>query len=292
MSTKNLSRTVIEGGRRSVNKWDRRLSNREYRSEIREYMSNVGKNEDYSDEVFEPSKRKVVKDFNDKLSPMYKWLHAQVGRPWNQVKSEVVSKFDTRTTAGRHIVKDHLFGSVQEQPSYLYCSKDRPFDEKDFTTSSYSRDEFFVDEDGILRNKKLVKPRYPYYVPPYKHFKPSAQITTWLNGRIIGRVGNKLFWFLPVGNLNFKCEWKFGSLIYLFPRTKTICDKEGKVIGEKKEWVEPFYYPYKQLASRQHNALSKKELEFWNRIPQSLQTEILAWSPLNPNPRKENRYWR
>ena len=120
MSKKNLARTAIEGGRYGRNKWERRYSHRTDRAAERNYMSKVEHDVEYFDDYDIKPSAPVYKEFKDKLSPMYRWLHAQVGRKWDEVRSEVAEKFDTRTTAGRHITYDHLLSSVEEKPRLEY----------------------------------------------------------------------------------------------------------------------------------------------------------------------------
>ncbi len=285
MSTKNLSRTIIEGGRRKRNKWERRHSNRALRAKVREYMHGVMKNPDASDEDYEPTREKVYKDFDDKLGPIYRWLHAQEGRPWDDVRSEIHQKFDLRTTAGRHIIYDHLLRSVQETPNYDYGRN-----EESWFVSIWKND-FYV-EDGILRAKDRVKCNwYPY---PAINTYP---IVEWLNGRIIGKSGNKLYWFLIKSKSSdgwadeWKCEWLnsyYGhptNLVYL-KKTQVPVYIKDKLTSYKEEWREPFYYKFKRLNARQWKELSDKDVEYFNSLPEYYQEAILEWSPLNKNPRK------
>jgi hypothetical protein len=195
MSKKNLSRTVIEDGRYTGNKRERRNSHAENRAELRNYMQEVRLDPDNYDEYdIEPTQH-VYKGFKDKLRPMYRWLNSQVGRSWDEVYSDVRKSFDTRTTAGRHIVFDHLLSSVEitENPRFRWSY--RPED----PTTSYSDNDFYVDAEGILQKKRYLGRRsYRNKVPSWD----TKQLANWLNGRIVGKVGkvgNKFFCFSPVG---------------------------------------------------------------------------------------------
>ena len=119
MSTKNLARTIIEGGRTRSNKWDRRNSHAEQRATVRNYMSEVTLDPDNYDEYDVEPTQHVRKDFDDKLGPIYRWLDRQCGRPWDEVRADIAIEFDTRTTAGRHIVYDHMLNQVQTGPEPL-----------------------------------------------------------------------------------------------------------------------------------------------------------------------------
>ena len=171
MATKDLSRTVIEGGRTSFNKWERRYSNCEVRAREREAL----RSEDDWDEVVIAPRKPVRRSFNDKLSPAERYLAAQVGRPWSKVRSELFARFDTRTTAGRHILFDHLLRDVKVGEQHGW-------------RGSF---EFEVDRHGILR--RIVRParrRHVWHDPP-------RDLPGWLVGRWIGRRGGVLFWFVP-----------------------------------------------------------------------------------------------
>ena len=74
MSTKNLSKTVIEGGRVRSNKWDRRHSSRAERAKTRKYLANLKKDLEFSENESQPKRDKVYKEFDDKLGPIFRWL--------------------------------------------------------------------------------------------------------------------------------------------------------------------------------------------------------------------------
>lgn len=292
MSVKKLDKTVIEGGRHSYNKWERRFSSKKQRAQTREYLSNVSKNTDFADVYSEPNRDKVSKEFSDKLGPMYRWLHTQVGRIWNDVRSEIAEKFDSRTTAGRHILYDHLLSSVDEVPDAKY--KRYSFGTDTYTQSHYKND-FYVDEAGVLRQKTFI-PR-----DSHKAIKFDTQrLANWLSGRVVGKAGEKLFWFVPADKnkkrggttRKWKTEWtrnkyytyygSYGSygLTYLYYYSEPIYvkNKEGglEIIGYKPTWKEG--YPN----FRQDRKLDDKDLQFWNSVPEWYQTKILEFSPTYP----------
>lgn len=57
------------------------------------------------------------KEFTDVLSPIYRWLDQQVGRPWNKVYSELCKNLDKRKVTHKHVL-DHAFQHV-ERHTYL-----------------------------------------------------------------------------------------------------------------------------------------------------------------------------
>lgn len=305
MSTKNLARSIIEGGRVNGNKWDRHYSNAEERAHLRNYMTEVTLDPDNYDEYDIEPRQHVSKQFDDKLGPIYRWLTRQVGRPWDEVRSDVSKTFDTRTTAGRHIVFDHLLTSVQvgpEYPRYYYNPPEDP-------TTSYSRHDFYVDDNGILQQKRyLGRRRYREVVPPFD----TKYLANWLNGRVVGQVGNKFFWFVPATKTPkrggyahiWKTVWGYRQYYYdnIGPQFQYLSyeivykqDKDGSVIiredGSKIEidriakWVNA-----SPAALRQDRKLNPKEMDFWNKLPEYYKIKILEKSPtypeeLKPKPR-------
>jgi len=303
MSTKNLARTVIEGGRHKGNKWDRRNSHAEERAHVRNYMQEVRLDpENYEEYDVEPIDH-VYKGFDDKLGPIYRWLNRQVGRRWDEVRADVTSTFDTRTTAGRHIVYDHMLQSVQVGPEYPRYYSSPPED----PTTSYSKNDFYVDDDGILQKKRYLGRRYyREKVPPFD----TKQIANWLNGRIVGKVGNKLFFFVPATKSKkggyshiWATEWHRGSyyadpgpqFLYLSydviykkdSAGRAIIDDNGKmiVVDRIPKWVRA-----STPTLRQDRKLNPKEVDYWNTLPEYYQTKILQHSPGYPKPPKRDSW--
>jgi hypothetical protein len=177
MATKNLSRTVIEGGRAGDNRWERRRSNKQVRVEASAVLAQL-RHESARDGVVLPRRKPVRKCFRDKLGPARRWLARQVGRPWNAVRSEVFTRFDTRSTPGRHIVFDHLLPWVEHGDRCLMMWA-----------------EFAVDRHGILRRvthpTRVVSNDWRRVLPD-----DGRDIERWLDGRLIAERGGALFWFV------------------------------------------------------------------------------------------------
>jgi hypothetical protein len=112
MATKNLARTVIEGGRTRFSKLGRRASNGVQRSRVRRVSGALVSGAD-ADFTIYPARKVVWRDFHDKLGPAKRWLASQVGRPWNKARSDLFARFDVRTTPGRHILFEHLLPEVE-----------------------------------------------------------------------------------------------------------------------------------------------------------------------------------
>lgn len=171
MARKDLSRTVIEGGRGTRNQWDRRRSHRVERASTRAWLDTVSQDHDAADESSPRPIDFVYKDFSDKLGPARRWLTAQTGQPWSKVYSELRSRFDTRTTAGRHIVEDHMLDWVR-----------RPSD----IARYFRSDQLVVDHHGILR-----KPRN--HGRAYQTMRRAA--IAWFAGRVCASTYRGWWWF-------------------------------------------------------------------------------------------------
>jgi len=178
MSTKNLARTVIEGGRQRGNRWFRRYSNGKERVAERQLSSCIARL-DVIDVASYAPRKPLRPDFDDKLAPAERWMRSQVGRPWRKVQSELMQRFDTRTTAGRHIVFDHLLRSVQLDE---VATRFRWFD-------------FKVDRHGLLRELKRTRYQRPvlYSALP----EPESTLLEWLAARRVGERDMHLYWFAP-----------------------------------------------------------------------------------------------
>lgn len=210
MSTKKLSRTVIEGGRHGYNKYERRHSHAEVRAEERDYLKQVMSNLDLADEIEIGEKRPVMKEFTDKLSPMYRWIEAQVGRPWDAVRAEVFQKFDTRTTAGRHITFDHLLKEIVETE---YDNRGQIADPNIPKTthrgryyySSYA--DYYVDQQGTLcKRDNSRRYRSAWYLYQRVSDQEYKDAEAWLINRMVGLVDGKLHWFMPTEGV-WKASW-------------------------------------------------------------------------------------
>lgn len=171
MSTKNLARTVIEGGR--YNTFQRRQTNADHRCAERQALAREVQSEDFGDVVY-PMRQPVPRAFDDKLAPAMRWLSRQVGRRWDNVRGALFERFDTRTTAGRHIIYCHMLESVE-------------------TGAVHSRwRRFWVDEAGVLRRYER-SPLFARFRPP---LVPQTE-TAWLGRRCVGQRQHHFYWFEP-----------------------------------------------------------------------------------------------
>jgi hypothetical protein len=185
VSRKNLSRTVIEGGRYWSNCWFRRQSHGEERATTREWLERVSVDLDEADATDPPPRRRVGKMFRDKLGPAQRWLESQVNRPWDNVYSELCELFDTRTVAGRHVVHDHMLKWVRQY---------------DDVAPHYSRFDLVIDEHGILR-------KGDWFAQSYTKVRERAR--GWAQGRVAANTYRGWLWFAyePIGG---PCYARYG----------------------------------------------------------------------------------
>ena len=177
MSTKNLARTVIEGGRHRQSKFLRRQSNAAERVHAHAHERQLSLAPGWVEELFEP-RQPVGRAFRDKLSPARRWLNSQVGRPWDKVKSELFARFDARTTAGRHVLFDHLLREV--------C------DGRDPLHTRYAN--FFVSTHGLLLRRERERYRSRNRRKPLP--EPEHVLQTWLGGRRVAVHGVRFYWLV------------------------------------------------------------------------------------------------
>lgn len=139
MSTKNLARTVIEGGRTGHSKYARRLRLRRLRRDTRLMCHALTSDPDAwaSIELPRPHRWWYEISHADKIGPCDRFLQSRAGRPWDAVHSEICRRFDRRKLAGKHVTNDHLLAAVH----FLY--EPRWF--------GWRPPKFWVDDGGIFR---------------------------------------------------------------------------------------------------------------------------------------------
>ena len=147
----DMAKVVTEAPRRGhrnpSKKWGRRLTTDEYDSDdhgpsrapmarYRQYGWNA-------------------KEFSDVLGPLRRYLRKQVGRPWDQVWSEITHTLDSRSLTGQHIF-DHIRWEVEQDA--------------------------WIGEDGRLYHKRrwgtieLTSGLYVHPVTRLLHYKPDRRL--------------------------------------------------------------------------------------------------------------------
>jgi hypothetical protein len=186
MSTKNLARTVIEGGRNRHSRFFRRHSNAVERTRSHGLERRLCSTADPESAYF-PPREAAYRGFDDKLGPARRWLRSQVGRPWDKVRSDLFTRFDIRTTAGRHIVFDHLLAEVRPSP---------------FGSHRYR--EFWISLHGILRYESFDRKSYARARRLQSLPEPESTLCAWLAGRRIVEQGARLYWLVPTTHGGFR----------------------------------------------------------------------------------------
>jgi len=207
MSKKDISRTAIEGGRSGFNKNERYISYADERSKVHTIIAGAHGDPEIFDEVLIPKRKKVYKDFKDKLSPVERWMNDRVGKSWNKTYSLLKKKFDSRTVAGRHIVYDHILRDIWMSP------------DRSDKFAIYHR--YYIDNNGILRKTESWNKENKELSEKIKQEK--IEIEKWLDCRMIGKTGNVLYWYNPTVKSHVeKFDWwagKFNSVeSYYNPR--------------------------------------------------------------------------
>ncbi len=151
MSTKNLARTVIEGGRTGESKWTRRSSAQDWRAENRRFCRALTNDPDRWDCATAPVRHIEWVDFihADRTNPCERFLIARAGRPWDAVRSEICRRFDRRKLAGKHVTDDHLLDRVERNYRHLAAVA--------YNARRHEQPKFWVDAHGILRHNPKAR---------------------------------------------------------------------------------------------------------------------------------------
>lgn len=174
MARRDLARTVIEGGRDNYNRRDRRASHADARVGLRPWLGRVTIDPGVAGGSSPPPLRPVPRGFYDKLAPLFRWLHAQVGRRWDDVRADVAARCDVRTIARQHLVYDHLIAEVEARyPRHRLDPR------------------FVIDAAGVLRHgprwqRRRKRPPRPAWAPPWSAARLDGA-WWWVGDRPCGR---------------------------------------------------------------------------------------------------------
>ena len=172
MATRRLSRTIVEGGRASRDKYERKLQIKKNRRKSRDFCRKTlfDENADLRPTVG----IHYYREFHDRLSPLYNWMRAHVGTSWDIVYSKLCAVKSRESMQGWHFL-DHV--------------KDMIFTPTGSNSNGYG---FYIDEDGIIQED----PRRIQKRPPNKELR--KRYADWIGNRKIQLVGTKYFWYEPV----------------------------------------------------------------------------------------------
>lgn len=179
MSTKNLSRTVIEGGRTGTYKASVGLHAASERVETRLFLRSATVDPESVDDQPSPLRKVVYREFADKTHPLLRFLHSRVGKLWNETYTLIRQRFDVRTTPGRHVIFDHLLNDIN------------------LSGTDYDRypSRFYVDEEGVLQRRTSNQERWGRKTR-WETFHATA-LLQWLDHRWVGMSGARLLWMNP-----------------------------------------------------------------------------------------------
>jgi hypothetical protein len=279
MTTKNLSRTAIEGGRTGGYKAECNKRIRQERAAWRTQTRRIARDlEAWEDDV--PAIRQpVYPEFADKLRPIYRFLDAHVGDSWDAVRSELFARFDTRTTPGRHVLFDHVLRDVAESPE-----PDAAF------AASFRSRRYFRDEDGILRKDQAWVSRRSWRSDPPFKLEPVAR---WLGCRKVGRAGGGFAQYVASGSIYGARVLRFGiraivergQIVYAFVHedgsvlrreVPPVVTSYGRVITQP-----PALVVTTNVSFRQDGLLSDKDAAYMRALPSHVQEMICAHAPAN-----------
>lgn len=181
MATKDLARTIIEGGQCKPHaKAPRRDAKRSERMKIRAYLRNCARDRGWDEGHARPEREWVMACYADRTAALRRWMEQYVGRSWDEAYAAAVRTHDRRTTRGRHLIEGHFrardFVRLPNAPKETY------------EMPSW----FAVDADGIV----VSCPRRSFKRKPEPKITPD--ITAWLADRKIARRGAAYFWLVPV----------------------------------------------------------------------------------------------
>ena len=211
---------------------------RQNRHETRRICKSIPFEEDWDTPDFRGMKRVHTskpnsyddkKQLNENLNPLRRFLNSRIGQPWDKVYSEIMSGLNMNNAVQYHVWQ-HLikFGEVQtktymEGNTVMASGVIGP----ESMTTSYGREEFYVDpRDGTLRKTKK-RPRYrrekemsnsSYYDPknPLIQFHKIGEV--WYEFKFREATAEekqqKSFGYMgrDFSNLTMKWEWKWRPL--------------------------------------------------------------------------------
>jgi len=96
----------------------------------------------------------------DYVAPLYRYLHRNVGRPWNKIYSEICRDASPKSLLGYHL-REHIWDIVIPNDEVIKTEGGYRWQPKRLRgTYCFSRWHLFIDDYGILRKpkKKELRP--------------------------------------------------------------------------------------------------------------------------------------
>lgn len=174
MSTRKLSRSIVEGGR--ANRSERRAEIKSERAEQKAFLAKCVLDPEYSDEDFITEMRPVRKEFNDRFGAFTRYIDSNIGRSWNNVYSELKEKFSEESMKDWHMML-HMKQSIDIHGEYKV---------------GFYWPTYYVDSDHILRKRKKEKFKFKADLSQER----ANDIVRWLDKRFIHMVDGVLYWYV------------------------------------------------------------------------------------------------
>lgn len=160
--------------------------------EYRRYSSNSERSiDDFQQKESMKLRHIERKSFSDLLGPLYRFVDSRIGKPWNDVYSEICQHIKPKSTLQLHVLghlKHIVLTNVIVEGNFIR----RPTDKQYLNITSYKKYKlYYVDPTtGILRKAKIF---------PYE--QPKKETTVVSNGMIQYRLVNKVWYVLEIAYL-------------------------------------------------------------------------------------------
>lgn len=291
MGTKNLAKTLVDGKKYRNDDWDVK-SNKSLRAAERAYLTKVRLDpENFDEEFLEEKVQRHDGTVRNKSSAVFRWLNAQVGRSWNEVRKEIFEKFNEKSSTGRHLIYDIMLRNVVATNSGWDNRGNNLWDEKSSARWYWRSKEYFVNEEGILSHTDRK-----HHISSRISNEEYEFVGNVLNGRMIGYVDGQLHWFAPTEGV-WKASWivphdckrnEYGYYsVYMSTKLSYQLWDHGEHFiynsGEygsfwtKKDgwaWM-PIEHPF---SFRLRGTLSAEEIEWFNNLDERIKMEILSFT--------------
>jgi hypothetical protein len=273
MSTKDISRSAIEGGRYRYNKFERNESHRHERVRARAWLDKVRFDDDAADGSDPVPRNHVNKGFTDNLGPCYGWLASHCGERWDDVRSLLSSTFDTRRLSAWHIVNQHMLTAVESAGT------------TNDTFSRYRSQRFWIDDDGLLqdRGKRYRRSVKATYTGPSE----LAVRAYAANRKVItsGIFKTDLWWALPNSGTWTPCNARRGRCDIHQDNHRYIENTSAwalerytapgfRGIGKGDWWRTYAVEHFVETTWRAHKKLTKAEIAWWATISFTIRRQI------------------
>jgi hypothetical protein len=277
VSTKDISRSAVEGGRANYNKYERNKSHIDERRRAKVWLDQVRFDVEVAEDSDPEPRNPVMKGFTDKLGPCWGWLASHVGQPWDDVRSKLNGTFDTRKLSAWHIVNQHMLTEVEGAG----------------TTSDafghWRSQRFYVDDEGLLqdRGKRYYRNRTkPAYTGPSE-----AAVLAYADGRkVITGVydGATRWWALPGDGhwdtckaIRGRCSISKDAHRRIETTSKVLIERYStpglRGLGQGDWWRTYSVEHFVEKTWRVHKKFTKSESKWWETISYEIRSLLTVY---------------